>query len=146
MDAETIKAQRQAVIDEAHSWLRTPYHHQGAVKGVGVDCAMILVEVYKAVGLIPADLDPRPYPVEWHLHRDFERYLGWLDIYATRTEDPKPGDISIFKFGRCFSHSAIIVAEHTVIHSYLKQGVVLESTLHEPLAGREVVHYTLWSE
>ena len=53
---------RQRIVEEARSWLGTPYHHQAMVKGAGVDCAMILVAVYRAVGLIPAGFDPRPYP------------------------------------------------------------------------------------
>lgn len=39
-------------VAEAMTWLGTPYHHQGRVKGVGVDCATLLCEVYKEVGLM----------------------------------------------------------------------------------------------
>ena len=38
--------QRDLIVEETKSWLRTPYHHQGAIKGVGVDCAMILIKVF----------------------------------------------------------------------------------------------------
>ena len=45
-------AQRQAVLAEAESWIGTPFHHQGQVKGRqgGVDCAMLLLEVFLAAG------------------------------------------------------------------------------------------------
>ena len=43
---------RQSIVAEALSWEGTPYHHHGRIKGVGVDCAMILAEVYHAVGLL----------------------------------------------------------------------------------------------
>lgn len=33
-------------VAEAITWLGTPYHHQGRVKGVGVDCGTLLCEVY----------------------------------------------------------------------------------------------------
>jgi cell wall-associated NlpC family hydrolase len=146
MTPEEIQAQRDAVVVEATSWLRTRYHHQGDIKGVGVDCAMLLVRVFGAAGVIPNDLDPRPYPADWHLHRTDERYLGWVSQYGAIVQTPAPGDVAVYRFGRCYSHGAIVVAENTVIHSYLKRGVELASMLHDPLADRPVTYYTLWPE
>lgn len=34
-------------VAEALTWLGTPYHQQGRVKGVGVDCGTLLCEVYE---------------------------------------------------------------------------------------------------
>lgn len=62
------------VISEAMTWLGTPYHHQGRVKGVGVDCGTLICEVYEKVGLMD-HLDPRPYPLDWHMHQLGQRYL-----------------------------------------------------------------------
>ena len=34
-------------VAEALTWLGTPYHHhQGHVKGIGVDCGTLVFEVY----------------------------------------------------------------------------------------------------
>ena len=33
-------------VDEALTWLGTSYHHQGRVKGMGVDCGALVCEVY----------------------------------------------------------------------------------------------------
>ena len=44
---------RAAVVAEAATWLRTPYHHMGRVKNAGTDCLMLLAEVYEAAGVIP---------------------------------------------------------------------------------------------
>ena len=133
-------AQRAAVCAEARSWLRTPHHHMADLKGVGVDCAMLLVRVYHAAGIIPA-IDPRPYPPDWHLHRDQERYLGWLDQYGQPTEQPGPGDVAIWRFGRAFSHAGILVGPGLMVHSYIKQGCVLADPR---CIARPVRHYTLW--
>lgn len=144
MTEAEIQAQRDAVVAEALTWLRTPYHHLGDIKGVGVDCAMLLVRIYGSVGVIPNDLDPRPYPSDWHLHRSDEVYLGWVTQYGTEVQTPAPGDVAVYRFGRCYSHGSIVVAENTVVHSYLKRGVELASMLHDPLADRAVTYYTLW--
>jgi len=135
---------REAAIAEAHTWLGTPYHHQGRIKGVGVDCATILCEVYEKIGAIPF-VDPTPYPPDWHLHRDGERYMGWLHQYAKETDKPQPGDIALWKFGRCFSHAGIIISDQQIIHSYLGIGVVIESTSASIFTNRPVKYFTLWS-
>ena len=43
---------RDAVVAEARTWLDTPFRHQGRLKGVGVDCLGIIVEVGKAIGAV----------------------------------------------------------------------------------------------
>lgn len=116
---------RELVVTEAHTWLKTPYHHEGDVKGAGVDCAMILVRVYCDLGLAPM-FDPRPYPKDWFLHQDEERYVGWLEQYAHRIDaiDVGPGDIILHRIGRTGSHGAICIDDNLMIHSYAPSGCV----------------------
>ena len=130
-----LPAMQEAVVAEARSWLRTPYHHQGRIKGVGVDCAMLLCEVYHAVGLIPY-IDPRPYPPDWHLHRGQERYLQWVSEYADAVESAEPGDVALYQFGRTKSHGAIVISWPTVVHSYRGEGCVLADGTQAKLEGR----------
>jgi cell wall-associated NlpC family hydrolase len=136
---------RAAVVREARSWLGTPYHHHGRLKGVGVDCAMILCEVYHQAGLIPF-IDPGAYPHDWHLHRDEERYLGWIKRYGRETQMPGPGDVGLWRFGRCFSHAGIMIGDGFLIHAYLGLGVTLGSVNEEPLLKRQVKYFTFWDE
>jgi len=140
-----MTATRQAVIDEARTWLRTPYHHQGRIKGVGVDCAMILCEVYEAVGLVP-HVDPTPYPPDWHFHKEEERYLDWIAKYGREVSEPQPGDVALFQFGRCISHGAIVIEWPTVIHSYFREGVTIANAEQGALQGRVRKFYTLFTE
>lgn len=137
--------QRAAVVAAARSWLGTPYHHQGRVKGAGVDCAMLLAEVYCEAGLI-GRIDPRPYPPDWHMHRSEERYLGWLARYGAPVDRPLPGDAAAFRFGRCFSHGAIVEAWPRVIHALHGVGCLCGDATQGRLAGREVRFFTLWPE
>lgn len=129
---------RDKIIGEALSWLNTPYHHEADVKGAGVDCAMLLVRVYHAAGLIPA-FDPRPYPADWMLHRDEERYLGWVKQYADQVTAPQPGDVVLYKVGRCFAHGAIVLAWPDIIHAFHEEGAVVRGRFDTGrLAGREM--------
>ncbi len=84
--------QRAAVVAEARSWIGTPYHNCADIKGVGVDCGMLLVRVFVDTGLCQP-FDPRPYPIDWHLHRGEERYLGFVFDRSREVTEPQPGDV-----------------------------------------------------
>lgn len=49
----------QSVVDEARTWINTPYLHLGREKGVGADCICIPVEVSK-------HLDLHHHDVKWY--------------------------------------------------------------------------------
>jgi cell wall-associated NlpC family hydrolase len=139
---------RQAVVSEARTWLRTPYHHMGRVKGAGCDCAMFPAEVYAAAGVIPPIVGVDYYPEQWNLHRDAERYLDVVLRYAREVAAPTgPGDFVLWRWGRTLSHGAIVIAWPTIIHSVKPEGVRLDDALRNArLANRDRERrvFTLW--
>ncbi len=114
---------RQAIITEARTWLRTPYHQHGALKGIGVDCAMMPIKVYAACGVIE-DFDPGNYPTDWHMHRNAEEYLNMVRERAMEVVTPQMGDFALFRIGRVFAHGGICLGNGLVIHASLRLGVV----------------------
>ena len=143
---------RAEIIHKAKEWLRTPYHHQARVKGVGTDCAMFPLAVYQECGVVPLDFQPPEYSVQWHLHRSEEKYLEALApvmreikpaetmtrLHAFECNCPQPADFVIFKFGRAFSHGAIVIEWPLIIHSYIPHGVMLSDAERDgELIGRE---------
>lgn len=138
---------RAAVVQEAHTWLGTPYHHHGRIKGAGVDCAMLLAEVFTRCKLV-APVDPGAYPIDWHLHRTEEIFIQWLQrAGAHQVLAASPGDIAIYQFGRTFSHGAIVVDDiGTVVHSYLRLGVISTRPTEEPLQGRPVQFWSIFDK
>lgn len=138
--------ERAAVVEEALSWLGTPYHHMGRIKGAGVDCGMLLAEIYERAGVMP-HVDPEPYPCDWHMHRDGERYQGLVAEHARRIPGPpQPGDITLFKFGRCLSHGAIVIEWPVVIHSFILAGEVVldDAVANQDLAERLAGFWSPW--
>lgn len=110
--AATEPEQRAAIVAAARTWLGTPYHHAADVRGGGVDCGMIFVRCFVDSGLLPS-FDPRPYPADWMMHRDDERYLDLVRRFAAREldlalETPQPGDVVVFQHGRTFSHGGLV--------------------------------------
>ena len=123
-------AKRSAIVSEARTWLGTPYHHAADIIGVGVDCAMILVRVFCDLGLIEP-FDPRPYTKDWMLHREDERYLGFLTDRSCEVERPASGDVILFRVGRCFSHGGIVSGAEplTIIHAFAPARCVVEEEI-----------------
>jgi len=148
-------ARRAAVVAEAESWLGTPFHHAARVKGApgpgreagGVDCLMLLAEIYERAGVM-GHVEVPFYVPDWHMHRDAERYLEGLTQYAREIPGPPlPGDVALFRFGRTFSHGAVVVAWPRLIHAYWAARAVVwgDATLY-PLAGRPVRFFTVFEE
>ena len=128
-------ATRATVVAAAREWIGTPYHVCADVKGVGCDCAMLLVRVFCDLGLV-ATFDPRPYSSDWHLHRSDEVYLRLLLERAHLIQAPEPGDVVLFRYGRCFSHGGIVTKREpfTMIHAFAAAGIVLEEELSHNVA------------
>lgn len=133
----TALEERLAIVEEARSWLGTPFHHHARVKGAGVDCINFPAAVYSAVLGQPFDVhstwkrvtgEQESYPVQWFMHQEKLRdaYLdgliaqGLVEISGPRKEsephNPEafleaalgPGDLVVAKLGRAFAHSGII--------------------------------------
>lgn len=134
----SIAEQRAAVVAEARSWLGTPFHHAACQKGVGVDCAHLLIGVYCALGVVP-DVKPGYYAPDWFRHEDMERMLSMVAPHCQRTASPLPGDILLYRYGRSTSHGAILVESDHVVHAFRELGVIEEeSGVGSALAARFV--------
>ncbi len=135
-----IAAARARVAAEARSWIGTSYHHMGTLKARrdpagkivdkgGVDCATLLACVYADAGVIPPVTVPY-YPPDWHMHRSAERYMATVLDHATEIEENQAlmGDVVLYRFGRAFSHGAIIVDPGwpQIVHSRWRANIVHE--------------------
>lgn len=135
---------RNEVIRVAKTWLNTPYVTNGCVKGLrgGVDCAMILIAVYAEAKVIEW-FDPRPYPDDWHLHKDEERYMNMVTKYAKEVNGvelrtPKPGDLVLFKIARTFAHGGIVSQWPSIIHARAP-GKVFEEDISRNKSGKHAL-------
>jgi hypothetical protein len=123
-------AGRDDVVAAARAWCGTPYHHMADIKGHGCDCAMLLVRVFCDLGLVKP-FDPRPYTRDWHLHRGEERYLRALLARSHPVDGPLPGDVVLFRYGRCFSHGGIVTKRLplTIVHAFYPARIVFEEEI-----------------
>ncbi|HXJ27508.1 MAG TPA: hypothetical protein VNH17_17475 [Streptosporangiaceae bacterium] len=123
---DRIADQRAAVIAVARGWIGTPFRHAARVKGAGVDCLQLIAATALEAGLVERIEIPH-YPRDFMFHVDAETYLNGLLSYMVEVEGrPEPADVVLWKFGRCFSHGAIVVEWPTIIHAYIGRPVTLD--------------------
>ena len=144
----TETEERAAVVAEALTWLRTPWHDKGRVKGVGVDCAMFLAGVFETCCLIPR-IEPKHYPRDWAMHRDEKLFEEWVAKFGRKVDAPQPGDVVLYQFGRVFSHGAIVIDWPRIIHADRRAGMVTlaegdQDWLCKASGERAVAFWSFW--
>jgi len=148
--------ERMRVVAEARKWIGTPYHNCADVPGVGVDCGMLIVRCFVDTGLC-VPFDPRPYPPDWHLHRGEERYLGFVfdrcaEVEVESGEAPQPGDVVVFRYGRCYSHGGIVtnIVPLMIVHAFWPARAVVEEELDKNIQlaepGRARRFFSHWKQ
>lgn len=141
--------QREAVVAIARTWIGTPFHHEGRLKGVGVDCGMLIAEVFTEAGLIERP-SFAPYSPQFHLHKDDPAYVREVLRFTHEIEAPTaPGDIVIYKVARQHAHGAIIsqLTPRRLIHAFANTGCVLEGgeTEFGGLVKADKRFFTFWA-
>ena len=139
-------AQRASVVAEARCFIGTPYHHMGRIKGVGVDCATIIAEVYHACGLVPPQ-EIGYYSTQFNHHSTDETYMQCVLRHAHEVERPNPGDMVLWRFKNVFGHGAIVTDWPRVVHAVEGAGVIEDDISNCPRLGdaRRMKFFSLWN-
>lgn len=104
---------QKRIIDEAMTWLGTPYKYAGAEKKKGTDCSGMVLRVYEKV---TGESLPRNSAKQAEYCRSIKR---------TQVE---PGDLVFFATGKDpdkISHVGIIIDDDHFIHASSSKGVVI---------------------
>ena len=140
----TEAAQRIAVVSETRTWINTPYMPRTGVKGVGCDCAYLLIRVFVSCGIV------KPFKVGYYkaglalLREGEQMYRGILKKIARPIEgrDPIPGDIVLFKFAKA-THGGIVTQWPMMIHAFDPLRRVVASDVTDPYFWKRVD--SIWS-
>jgi len=94
------------VVVAGRTWIGTPFHHQARSKGIGVDCAGVIIGVGRELGLVSPDFDIGGYPRV----PDGTSFLRWCDAYMNRVERDamRPGDAVVVKFDSDPQHIGLL--------------------------------------
>jgi NlpC/P60 family putative phage cell wall peptidase len=118
--ASSTEALAPRIVAEARSWIGTPYHHQGSLKGVGCDCIGLVRGVWRAV--IGPEPEAMPaYSRDWGEAAGAESLLALGRRYfrAVAIEDMAPGDVVVFRMRdhRIAKHCGILTAPDRFVHA-----------------------------
>ena len=110
-----------AILDEALTWLGTPYRHQGSSKGVGCDCLGLVRGVWREVyGVEPAA--PGPYAADWAEAGGGDRLLAAARGHCCErpASEAQPGDLVLFRWRAHLpaKHAGILLTGDSFIHAY----------------------------
>lgn len=126
------------IIDEARSWIGTPYIHQAYCKGAGTDCLGLVRGVWRVwIGPEPEAIPA--YTQDWSEPSGDETVLAACERWLVRKPlaDAAPGDVLLFRMrdGCVAKHLGIQAEGASFIHAYTGHGVI-ESPLSAPWARR----------
>lgn len=126
MTADELRAR---VSEIALEWERTPYIHEGRIKGKCADCTFVL-KVYQEAGILPEDIVVPHYSPQAYLNRGGIGYLSMVERLAKREiaeSEAGVGDLVMFRIARSFSHGGIIIAPGwpNIIHAHMTARLVI---------------------
>lgn len=135
---------RTDIVAEARAWLGTPWQHQGRVKGAGVDCAGLVIEVARACGLAAVCISgysrfPSGAQIE-QLCEQHMRRLPSLDV-------AQAGDVVLMHVNQESRHMGFLT-DHpdgglALLHAYAGHRKVVEHRLDGWWSSRIVAAYVL---
>ncbi|GAB4511253.1 MAG: peptidase [Roseibium sp.] len=119
------------IVAAARRWLGTPFHHQGRVRGVGVDCAGLVIGAARELGIM--DIDVTGYghrPDDEEMERLVRAHLAEIPL-----AEAAPGDVLLILIDRRPQHLAIR-SDVGMIHAYAPARKVVEHRIDAVWAAR----------
>lgn len=116
-----------SVVDIARTYVGTPFHHQGRLPGVGLDCAGTIVCALTACGIEIQDVKGYSrVPSGTLLTEAVEQHCDKVALH-----EMLPGDVLLFRIRTDPQHLALVsaIAPVTIIHGYSEAGFVVETGL-----------------
>lgn len=119
------------IVQNARTWIGTPYAHQASCRGAGTDCLGLLRGVWREVlGKEPESVPP--YTADWSELDQVERLLEGAErhLIPVQPECTQQGDVLVFRMRErgVAKHLGILAfapeGHPTVIHAYSGQTVV----------------------
>ena len=109
------------MLDYAKSMLGTPWHHQGRVPNVGLDCAGLILMSLKDCGLIVNA------PIDYARKVDPDVMLKVITDYCDAVEGGMiDGDLIFMTFRHVPQHVGLYIGNNRMIHCYEGHGVVIQ--------------------
>lgn len=152
---------REQLVAEALTWAGTPYHRRAMIKGVGCDCATLLLACYSAGGFIGRDAtDFNIFTDDWWANTkldekfEAEQYYRRVIKFAKflseqvgyRSSKIEPGNLILMRAARSslYNHGAIVIKWPMIIHSVNPATIVVDATTSPMWSNRITALFDPW--
>jgi NlpC/P60 family putative phage cell wall peptidase len=112
---------RKQALEEARSWLGTPYRHQASLKGAGSDCLGLVRGIWRSLYGDEPEAAP-PYTPDWAERGGDETLLHAARRWLVEIDpcQAAAGDVLVFRFGAGHpaKHCAILSTSTRMIHAW----------------------------
>ena len=115
---------RKAIVEKAREYLGTPFHHQGRLKDIGIDCIGLLAGVAHELNIFKHDNTAYSrHPDGKSLMLELEKYLDEIP-----KSEMQMGDILVFYISTRTKYPTHIgfKTDYGMIHTYQGSGKVVE--------------------
>lgn len=126
VDVKNLPKERRLLVEEANTWLGTPYLYAHAEKGFGTDCSGMVMSVYLQA-------------LEIKLPRNSRKQAEFCKTIPR--EKAVAGDLVFFATGKDpsrISHVGMLVDKEQFIHASSSKGVVV-SKLDSPYYSKRII-------
>lgn len=126
VDVRKLPKERRLLLEEANTWLGTPYEYARADKGRGTDCSGMVMSVYLQA-------------LEIKLPRNSRKQAEFCKTIPR--EKAVAGDLVFFATGKDpsrISHVGMLVDKEQFIHASSSKGVVV-SSLDSPYYSKRII-------
>ena len=114
---------RAIILEEANSWIGTPYRPRAAVRSKGVDCVRYIYTVLQPFGFFE-NLELPDYRISDGYNSPDFRYLENLRNFFPVVTEPEISDILLFKYGDSWNHAGFYSGKNQYVHAEIRRGVV----------------------
>jgi len=118
------------IIEQARTWLGTPWHHAARCKGVGVDCGGLIVGALQEVGYPVRDM------VNYDLGDNIDAMLQHIGSHADAVPEGEylfAGDILVLRgklmYNHCGFYTVTPDGDGGILHAWRTPGKVVEHAL-----------------
>lgn len=139
----SVSENRSRLSEIAVSWVGTPFHANGVVKGLngGVSCVGLVFGIGVELGLVQdqeIELPEGPVAVEWHRHNEtsllneffrspnIRRHIKLVDL---EEDNLQVGDLITFKIDQTENHLGWLIDADHIIHCHRRKGVLVTSMI-----------------
>ena len=135
---------RKRIIQEAKTWMNTPFHLHGRLKNVGCDCVGLVLGVAQILNLRSKQNHVLPHfdTLDYHPRESNKLLEQMLKLHLVEKTNLQIADVVMLKYDSIPGHIGIVSQNQegllSIVHANMRFKKVVEHTLDESLRSKIV--------